>query len=57
MIRVSAFMNLIPHAVATQNGTVANDGLGIIRSFLLPTEVYAAMIGKTFAEEPEYEEG
>jgi hypothetical protein len=55
-ILVSAFFNLVPHYVNTQYGMAANDGLGIIRSFLLPREHFAAMIGKTFNEEPEEED-
>jgi len=55
-ILASAFFNLVPHLATTQHGMVPNDGLGIIRSFLLPTAHYAAMIGKTFADEPEEEE-
>jgi len=53
-ILASAFFNLVPHLATSQHGMVPNDGLGIIRSFLLPTDHYAAMIGKTFADEPEY---
>jgi membrane-associated protease RseP (regulator of RpoE activity) len=38
-------LNLIPTAIQTPDGPVANDGLGIIRSFLWPESHYAAMIG------------
>src|SRR5205085_2797681 len=54
-ILASAFFNLVPHLATTQHGMVPNDGLGILRSFWLPTSHYAAMIGKTFADEPEEE--
>jgi hypothetical protein len=30
---------------------VANDGLGLIRSFVLPEEHYAALIGHTYNEQ------
>jgi hypothetical protein len=43
-------LNLIPHSIQTPGGDVANDGLGIIRSFMLPESHYAAMIGHTFNE-------
>jgi membrane-associated protease RseP (regulator of RpoE activity) len=39
-------LNLIPTAIQTPDGPVANDGLGIIRSFLWPESHYAAMIGR-----------
>jgi len=44
-------LNLVPHAVQTKTGDVANDGLGIIRSFFKPISYYAAMIGRTYNEE------
>ncbi len=37
-------LNLIPHAVFTPQGQIANDGLGILRSFSRTDEYYAAMI-------------
>jgi hypothetical protein len=40
----SAFCNLVPHAVDMPGGRVANDGLGIIRSFSLPDSHFAEMI-------------
>jgi hypothetical protein len=54
-VLVSAFFNLVPHPVATRNGMLANDGLGILRSFWLPREHYAAMVGIKFDQEPEEE--
>jgi Peptidase family M50 len=54
-ILASAFFNLVPHLVQTQSGMVPNDGLGILRSLWLPEAYYAALIGKTFTEEPEDE--
>jgi hypothetical protein len=45
---VQGVLNLIPHSVRTREGEVANDGLGIIRSFLLPESHYADMIGHTY---------
>jgi hypothetical protein len=55
VILTSAFFNLVPHYASSQHGMVANDGLGILRSFWLPTEYFEAMIGKTFNDEPEEE--
>ncbi len=52
-ILLSAFVNLVPHSVTTQNGYVPNDGLGIIRSLLLPDSFYAGMIGRVFTDEAE----
>jgi len=43
-------LNLIPHSVGTPRGEVANDGMGIIRSFLVPESHFAQMIGHTFNE-------
>jgi hypothetical protein len=45
VVLVSAFINLVPHTALTQNGPVANDGLGIIMSFLVPESQFAARIG------------
>ena len=39
-----AALNLIPHGVFTPQGLVANDGLGILLSFVQPTAYYAAML-------------
>jgi hypothetical protein len=44
-------LNLIPHSVRTPAREIANDGLGIIRSFLLPESHYADMIGQTYDEQ------
>jgi Peptidase family M50 len=43
-------LNLIPHAILTPTGDMANDGLGIIRSLLRPDAHYATMIGWTYNE-------
>jgi hypothetical protein len=43
-----AVLNLTPHSIQTGSGEVANDGLGIIRSFMLPESYYAAMIGHSY---------
>lgn len=48
---VQGGLNLIPHAIYKGDKQIANDGLGIIRSFLLPESHYAAMIGHRFDEE------
>jgi Peptidase family M50 len=40
-----AVINLIPHGVFTPGGIVANDGLGILYSFVRPTAYYKAMLG------------
>ena len=44
-IVVSAVVNLVPHQAVTASGPVANDGLGIIRSFLLPESYFAEQVG------------
>jgi hypothetical protein len=44
-------LNLIPHYIQTTTGDVPNDGLGIIRSFLLPESHYAQMLGHTFNDQ------
>jgi len=49
----SAFCNLVPHTVALPGGSVANDGLGIIRSFSLPDSHFAALIGHTYDADTE----
>lgn len=54
-ILLSAFFNLVPHRATTQNGTVPNDGLGIIYSLFLPDAYYAALIGKVFPDPKEEE--
>jgi membrane-associated protease RseP (regulator of RpoE activity) len=51
-------LNLIPHYIETADGFIPNDGLGIIRSFMLPDSYYASMIGWRYNErEGEWEEG
>jgi peptidase M50-like protein len=47
---VQGVLNLIPQYIQTTNGFIPNDGLGIIRSFLLPDSYYASMIGWTYNE-------
>ena len=49
-ILASVFFNLIPHAVPTANGNMANDGLGILRSFWMPRSYFAAMIRRMEGE-------
>jgi hypothetical protein len=49
----SAFCNLVPHTVAMPSGNVANDGLGILRSFTLPDSHFAALIGTTYDADTE----
>jgi hypothetical protein len=43
----SAILNLIPHLAITATGEVANDGLGILRSFTRPLDDFAAMVDPT----------
>jgi hypothetical protein len=50
-ILVGAFINLVPHYVTTASGQVANDGMGIICSFLLPDSYFARQIGARYEEE------
>ena len=50
VILLSSIVNLVPHGAMTQNGMVANDGLGIIRSFLLPKSYYAEQIAEAQAD-------
>jgi hypothetical protein len=50
-------LNLIPHGVSRPQGMLPNDGLGIIRSFLMPEGYYAQMIGNTYNEREEDWEG
>jgi membrane-associated protease RseP (regulator of RpoE activity) len=38
-------INLLPTSIRTPQGDIANDGLGIIRSFFLPESHFAQMIG------------
>jgi hypothetical protein len=40
VILASALVNLVPHYIITPTGKMANDGLGIIQSFLRPTRDY-----------------
>ena len=48
---VQAVLNLVPYSIQKADGDIPNDGLGIIRSFLLPEAHYAAMIGQTYNEQ------
>ena len=50
---VQAILNLIPGSVWTPQGDIANDGLGMIRSFTQPLSYYADMIGQTYVEQEE----
>jgi len=45
---VGGVLNLVPHSIATHEGKVPNDGMGIIRSFLMPESHYASLIGLTY---------
>lgn len=47
---VQGVLNLIPHAIPRPEGPIFSDGLGIIRSFLLPPAHYAELIGHTYNE-------
>lgn len=47
---VQGVLNLIPHYIERPNGMIPNDGLGIIRSFLLPDSHYASLIGWRYNE-------
>ena len=47
---VQGVLNLVPHLIQTADGFIPNDGLGIIRSFMLPDSYYAAMIGWKYNE-------
>lgn len=47
-ILIDVVLNLTPLAVLSPHGSIPNDGLGIIRSFLLPESYYAELIDKSF---------
>ncbi len=49
-VLLSAFVNLVPHYAVTQGGYIANDGLGIIQSFLRSDRDYARRIEGHFKE-------
>lgn len=50
----SAFCNLVPHSVMMPgNRRVANDGLGIVRSFLVPESHFAALVGMSYDADEE----
>jgi membrane-associated protease RseP (regulator of RpoE activity) len=56
-IVASAFINLLPHSVMTEGGPIANDGLGILNSFLVPESYFAEMIGSRYNDrEDQWEE-
>jgi hypothetical protein len=52
-IVVDAVTNLMPITVASKDGPVASDGLGIFRSFWISNEAYAGMIGLQLEPESE----
>jgi len=41
-------LNLLPHGVTVDGVQVPNDGLGILRSFVLPEAYFAQQIGRTY---------
>lgn len=47
---VGVFINLVPHEGMSSSGPAANDGLGAIRSFLVPESHYAERIGYRYDE-------
>jgi hypothetical protein len=51
-ILVSAFLNLVPHFVTTPQGRIANDGLGIIRSFFRTERDYARQMEGSEFDDP-----
>jgi hypothetical protein len=52
-----ALMNLFPFTSASPGGdATASDGLGILRSFFMPTEYYARMIDRDGEDRPPWEE-
>jgi hypothetical protein len=56
-ILVSSFVNLVPHSVMMEGRPIANDGLGILNSFLVPESYFAEMIGARYNEkEDDWEE-
>jgi membrane-associated protease RseP (regulator of RpoE activity) len=52
-IVVDAVSNLMPMTVASKDGQVASDGLGIFRSFFISNEAYAGLIGLQLEPEAE----
>jgi hypothetical protein len=50
-LSVSVVVNLVPHQAMTASGPVANDGLGILRSFLLPQSYFAEQVGLRYDAE------
>jgi len=46
-------LNLIPHWVKMPDGICPNDGLGILRSLVLPDAHYAKMIGSSACIKPD----
>jgi hypothetical protein len=56
-ILIGVVINLVPHTAPSQNGMVANDGLGILRSFMLPDGYFAQrMVTEEEDDEAEDEE-
>ena len=48
---IGIIVNLIPHGITTPQGFIANDGLGILRSFSLPDEHFEERMIADAAEE------
>ncbi len=54
VILVGTFVNLVPHYANMGGlGLVANDGMGIVRSFTQPDEWFASQVGETFERKEE----
>jgi hypothetical protein len=51
VVLFTCFVNLVPHAASVNGVSVANDGLGIIRSFQWPESRFAEQVGATYDEE------
>lgn len=56
-ILISSFVNLVPHSIPSESGPIANDGLGILRSFFVPESYFAQMAGARYNDrEDQWEE-
>jgi hypothetical protein len=53
-IVISSFINLMPHSVVTEDGPIANDGLGILNSFLVSEAHFAEMIGSRYNDREDH---
>jgi hypothetical protein len=53
---VGAVTNLVPLPMMSQNGMVASDGLGIMRSFTLPNEYFAAIMANDKDDGDEFDQ-